>query len=161
MRSIPTLIAMTKLAYMRLALVAPFLAGACAFAFQTAGLNNMLIELIVLSVSVGAAPLLVTVAIIVYISLRSDAENFQKWWLSAPALMALICGLFALGIALHRGVSNGWDSEQLGLFAGVWFIGGMYSLIVGYAYVGLAVALYFILRWAGAVKRDAPFVVDE
>ena len=152
---------MTKLTFMRLALGLPFVAGAVALALNLSGSSNMLVEFVMMSIMIGGVPLLMTIAILLFISFRSSVDNFEKWWLSAPGLMALVCGPVSLVIALYNGVRHGWHTDLIGAFVGGWFIGGMYCLLVGYLYIVMAAALYFVLRFLGGVQREALFRLDE
>lgn len=144
---------MTKVNFYRASLALPFLNGAVAAALNFAGIANDWLQFTILSMAFGGIPLLVTVLILLYISFRSTPDSFRTWWLGAPILMALVTGPCVMVVA---GFTNFADTPtgMVGGVLGWWFMIGFFSLIVGYIYIAVTLALFFLLKWAGFIHNN-------
>lgn len=145
---------MTRLNYLRAALVLPFLPPLIAWLSALAGLSNALGEFLIFSMLFGGVALLTTVAILLAASVMAKVDTFEKWWFFSPFLMALVCGICAFGASIYRGFTFGWELALIWPFLGIWLVLGIYSLIVGYVYVLFASALYVVLLKVGAIKGE-------
>lgn len=145
---------MKKINYLRASLALPFAVGLFAKGLQAAGISNGWLDFIGLSMVTGGLPLLATAAILLYISFRSTQRNFERWWLGAPCLMALLFGPFLLAVNVYSVLVDKGDAIGMWGVAGMWFVLGMFSLGVGYLCIAAALALYILLRWAGLFNGD-------
>lgn len=146
---------MIKKTYLRLALATPLLLALGAWLFSRAGFGNIVSEFLVWSMIIGGAPYLLTLIVMLALSVKADVETFERWWFFSPFLMALMCGVCTLGMAIFNGLTTGWEVSQIAVFFAVWMMTGFYSLILGYVYVLLAAWVFVILKKAGII-HDQP-----
>lgn len=143
---------MIKKTYLRLALAIPLLLALGGWLLERADFANAISDFLILSMVIGGAPYLLTLIVLLAMSFKASLDRFEKWWFFSPFLMALMCGVCALGMTVFNGVTGGWEASLIPIFFAVWLMGGFYSLILGYVYVLLAAWVFVILQWAGFIR---------
>jgi len=148
---------MNKLTYLRCALAIPALLALAAWLLERAGFSTLLGDMLLVSMAIGGVPYVLTFAVLLVISVRGQSETFEKWWFFSPFLMLFMCGVCGFCVMIFNGYAKGWEPIQVLVFLGLWMMTGMYSLMLGYAYVLIAASVLVILQRFGVIARAPDF----
>jgi len=102
------------------------------------------------SLLVGGIPYLIVCTGLLMLSARTTTGKFFFWWAYSPFLLAALFGLFLAGVTAYSG---GGDGAIKGFFLS-WLVTSLYSLLVGYIYIGIAAAIYLVLKKLGFIHQE-------
>ncbi|MCP4653503.1 MAG: hypothetical protein GY858_09025 [Candidatus Omnitrophica bacterium] len=122
----------TEIRYYRVSLLLPILLPLAFLPFWKTTTNGALLMLIP-SLIFGAGPYLVLACLLYRISKRGAFE-FKRWFILSPLIMVLLSVTSSLGFFI---VAVGIRKINPPLIFVGWIFTGMYSLIIGYIYVGI------------------------
>lgn len=142
---------MRPITFFRLSLALPLAVPAVAAAIGCAGYFKPACAFLIGSLLLAGVPYLLTAATLLCVSYTSSPKSFSTWLRWAPFLMAAWFGAWAAaGMLFGRGLS-GWEFTG---FLTAWFIGALYSVLVGYAYLAFVGLIYVVLARLALVQPE-------
>lgn len=142
---------MRPLAFFRFSLVLPLVAPAIAWLVAKIVGSNQTTSFFVWSLLLGSVPYVMVLAVLWYISYKATLQRFMVWWRMSPFVMAFAFGGWILVVTLIGTGTLDWSTPG---FLTAWFIGGIYCLLLGYAYIALAGLVYIFLERLGLIQED-------
>ncbi len=92
---------------------------------------------------IGGVPYLFLVMVLLVVSYRATSKRFLTLVRFSPFLMAAMFGPVGGGAMFFTGGFSNWGFTG---FFNAWFVLGLYSLLVGYAYLALVGCVYLVLE---------------
>ncbi|MCH8621568.1 hypothetical protein [Undibacterium sp. TS12] len=132
---------MRKKTYYLASLLLPVILSLLTFTFAQFGTLRELSRFLVGAMIIGGIPYLLVLLMSGIVFFRLDEDKFVFYCHFSPFVMALTFGTCAAVMM----IINNRSMDIADLF-NVFIIGGLYSLLLGYAYVLLAAIIYKLLK---------------